>query len=192
MHDDGSLCFLDFGIAGQLTPRDQENLRQLFLAFMVRDADCMADVYFEMGVAAPEIDRSAFVRDLHESIAQYFSAPRDYTFAEILRQFIRLGQRHQVRVLREALLIAKAFMTVEAQARELDPKFDMLTAFQEYVPRMIAKGLLSGVSQAADLARGYRNAARLQRAAVELPDTAVRLLRRLRSGGATIRVRHEL
>ena len=39
---DGRICFHDFGAIGELSPRVQESLRQLFLAIMARDAGWVA------------------------------------------------------------------------------------------------------------------------------------------------------
>lgn len=189
---DGRFCFHDFGIVGRLSPRDQDNLGQLFLAVSTRDAEWMADVYFDMGVAGPSVDREAFARDLGESLEQYYSvSAHAYSFAEILRQFIRLGQRHEIRMPRELLLVAKAFMAVESLARGLDPAFNMIAAFQSYVPRMIRSQLLPSLDQGGVLAKGYRTAAALRRAARRLPEILSNGLRQLEKGEVTLRIHHE-
>lgn len=190
--DDGRLCFHDFGIVGRLHPRDRENLKQLFLALIVRDAAWMADLYFEMGVATEDTDRDAFARDLDASLEGYYAASaHGYSFAETLRQFIRLGSRHQIRVTRELLLVAKAFVAVESQARSLDPNFDMISALQAYIPRMIGRQLVPDLSRAEALAGSYRVAAVLRAAALGLPDILSKALRQLQKGEASLRVRHE-
>ena len=191
MHD-GRICFHDFGIVGRLSRRDQDNLGQLLLAVSARDAEWMAEVYFEMGVAAASVDREAFTRDLGESLEQYYAAAaRSYSFAEILHQFIRLGQRYEIRVPRELLLVAKAFMEIESQARALDPAFNMVTAFQSYVPTLISRELAPDLSWTGGLAKGYRTAGALRKAASELPGILTEGLRQMRKGGAIVRLRHE-
>lgn len=190
--DDGRLCFHDFGIMGRLSPADQENLRKLFLALIVRDAEWLAEIYIDMGVATADVDRAAFARDLDESLEQYYTAAaHEYSFAEILRQFIRLGQRYQIRVPRELLLVAKAFMEIESLARSLDPAFNMLLALQAYVPRMVGRQMLPETGMTGNLVRGYRSAAALRLALAEFPELLARGLRQLQKGEATLRVRHE-
>lgn len=189
---DGRLCFHDFGIVGRLSRREQENLRQLFLALLIRDAEWMTDIYFDMGVATEDVDRQAFARDLHESLEQYYAvADRGYSFAEILNQFIRLGQRHQIRMPREMLLVAKAFMAIESQARALDPKFDMIAAWRTYAPHLIRRELLPEFGGTEVLARGYRAWNTLRSAALALPQTLSAALRQLQKGEVSLRVRHE-
>lgn len=188
---DGRLCFHDFGIVGRLSPLDQEHLRQLFLALVLRDAEWMADLYFDMGVAAQEVDRRAFARDLDGAFDRYYAAAgTSSSFAEILRQFILLGSRHDIRVPRELLLVAKVFMQVESLCRALDPRFNMLAALQAYVPRLVGRRLLPA-SAAAGLAHGYRAANTLRALAGALPRAAAQALAGLERGELGVRVRHE-
>ena len=50
---------------------DKENLRLLVLAVVTRDAEAMAELYFDMGVAPTTTDHDAFVRDLSKALEQY-------------------------------------------------------------------------------------------------------------------------
>ena len=190
--DDGRLCFHDFGIVGRLSPRDQENLRQLVLAVVTRDAEAMAELYFDMGVAGPTVDRETFVRDLSKSLEQYHSlSVHAYSFGEILRQFVRLGQRYQIRMPREWLLVVKAFMVVEAHASDLDQEFNMVASLQRFTPRMLGRQLLPELDSMSGLVKGYRALTTLRLLAVKLPELLVKTLRRLQQGEATLRIRHE-
>ncbi|MEW5756299.1 MAG: AarF/ABC1/UbiB kinase family protein [Pseudomonadota bacterium] len=187
----GRLCFHDFGIVGRLSPLDQEHLRQLFLALILRDAEWMADLYFEMGVAAQDLDRQAFVRDLDNALDQYYAAAGSTSsFAEILRQFILLGSRHDIHVPRELLLVAKVFMQVESLCLTLDAHFNMLAALHAYVPRLVGRQWLPP-NAAAGLAQGYRAAHALRGIAGVLPRVVTRALGSLERGELGVRVHHE-
>jgi ubiquinone biosynthesis protein len=191
MHD-GRLCFHDFGIVGRLSPRDQENLRLLVLAVVTRDAEAMAELYFDMGIAAASIDRDAFVRDLSKALEQYYAvSARAYSFGEILRQFVRLGQRYQIRMPREWLLVIKAFMVIESQATALDPEFSMITALQRYTPRLLGRQLLPDLSMTSSLVKSYRALSALQLIVLDLPQMLAKGLRQVAKGEATLRIRHE-
>lgn len=190
--DDGRVCFHDFGIVGRLSPRDQEHLRRLVLAIVTRDAEVLAELYFEMGIAAATVDREAFVRDLGKSLEQYHALTvHAYSFSEILRQFVRLGRLYQIRMPREWLLVVKAFMVLEAQASALDPEFNMIAALQRYAPWMLAQQLLPDLSSMSALVKGYRTLGALRLLAFRLPETLVKVLGQLQRGDATLRIRHE-
>ena len=191
LRSDGRLCFHDFGQLGRLGARDQENLRQLFLAVIARDAAWLGDTYLAMGGVEGELDREAFVRDLGRALEAYHGAAvAAPSFSAILAEFVRLGRVHHVRLVREIALAAKAFMTVEALARALDPEFDSLGAFRDYTGRLVAT-LLRPDTGAASVARGYRALAATRRAAADVPIAVARLLDELTGDGVALRVRHE-
>jgi ubiquinone biosynthesis protein len=189
---DGRLCFHDFGIVGSLAAEDQENLAQLMLGVTVRDPQWVADAYFAMGVAGPEVDRQAFTRDVDDALAAFYAnSGRGNGFGEILRQFIRLGQRHRIHVPRTFLSVAKAFMQIEAQARELDPGFDVLPAIQAYAPRLLRRLVLPRLDQATDWRSNYQRVRALRTAFDAVPEIASRLVESAREGKLGIELRHE-
>jgi ubiquinone biosynthesis protein len=189
---DGRLCFHDFGIVGNLSQKDQESLAQLMLGVTARDPQWVADAYFAMGVAGPEVDRQAFIRDIDDALAAFYAnVGRGTAFGEILRQFIRLAQRHKIRVPRAFLSVAKAFMQIEAQALELDPRFNVVSAIQAYAPRLLKRLLLPRFDQAASWHGSYLRARALRTALNALPEIADRLVESAREGKLGIELRHE-
>jgi ubiquinone biosynthesis protein len=190
---DGRLCFHDFGIMGELSAHDQEALAQLTLAVSSEDTSWMVDAYFEMGVAAKEVDRQAFSQDVAKALNAYYEAAgKGYSFSEVARQFTQLSQRHQIRLPRQFLLVSKAFMLVEAQALTLDPNFNALTSLHDYVPRLLGRPTLRGFNrQFAELSRGFRTLRALHHALVNLPDILNRAVEVLSSGKATLHVEHD-
>lgn len=189
--DDGRLCYHDFGIIGRLSPRDQENLRQLFLAVIARDAEWLGEIYLEMGGAVGPVDRSAFVRDLEQALEHYYATyGQGNSFGEILGQFIRLGGQHQVRLLKQILLVAKAFMLTESIVRTLNPVFDTIAAFQAYSQRLLKQQLMPDLSQRG-LAQSYRSVSALKSALGDLPVALAKGLKQLQQGELTLRIRHD-
>lgn len=189
---DGRLCFHDFGIMGQLSAHDQESLAQLILAVSSADVPWMVDAYFDMGVAAREVNREAFTRDVYGALGAYYEAAgKGYSFGEIVRQFAQLSQRHQIRLPRQFLLVSKAFMLVESQAITLDASFNAITALQEYAPHLISRGMLQGLTPLSNLSRAFRALHSIHRAIDRFPDILSRAVDVLGSGTATVHVQHE-
>jgi ubiquinone biosynthesis protein len=174
-----------------VSSEDQENLREMVLAIITRDAEALAELYLGMGVVPPDIDRDAFTRELGKAIESYYAvSARAYSFGEILRQFVRLGQRHRIRLPREWLLVLKSFMVTESQARALDETFSMLRAIEDYTPHMLKAGLVPDLSGTSALVRSYRLLA-LARTIAGTPAMLMKTLQRFERGEATVRIRHE-
>lgn len=190
---DGRLCFHDFGIMGELSAHDQEALAQLILAVSSEEVSWMVDAYFEMGVAAEEVDRQSFTHDVAKALKKYYEAAgRGYSFSEIVRQFTQLSQRHQIRLPRQFLLVSKAFMAVESQALTLDPNFNVLASLHDYVPHLLARRIQRGFNRPfVEFSRSFRTLRSLHRAATSLPDMLNRAVDVLSSGKATLHIEHD-
>ncbi len=185
----GRVCFHDFGIVGELAPDEQDSLAQLLMAVITRDAPWAAEAYFDMGVAGPEVDRRAFGRDLEDALAAFHAAAgHGLAFSEILNQFIRLGQRHRIRLPRAFLLVAKTFMEVESHALLLDPDFNVVASLQTYAPRLLRRLLMPDLERGSGLHANYRRLRDLRATVDALPDIAKGIVAALREG----RVRIEL
>jgi ubiquinone biosynthesis protein len=189
---DGRLCFHDFGALGELSPRVQENLKQLFLAVMARDAGWVASAYLGMGGATAELDRGAFVRDLSQALDRYYreSGAGRQSFGAILQEFIGLGRTHHVRLLRETTLLMRAFAELESLVRRLDPNFSSLAAFQRYSGRLLRHAFLPHLGFE-HIARTYRAVSTAREVVAEAPVTLRRLMGRLERGEPLFDVRHQ-
>jgi ubiquinone biosynthesis protein len=187
---DGRLWFHDFGALGELPPRVQESLRQLFLAVMARDAGWVASAYLGMGGATRELDRPAFTRDLAASLERYYRQSGHPSFGAIIEEFIALGRRHHIRLLRETTLLMRAFSELESLVRRLDPHFSSLGSFRGYSARLLKHAFMPqlGVAQ---VAQTYRLASAAREAAGELPIALHRLMGRLERGDPLFDIRHQ-
>ncbi|KWK55967.1 ABC transporter [Burkholderia stagnalis] len=189
---DGQLCFHDFGIMGELSAHDQGALAELILAVGSGDISLMVDAYFEMGIAAANVDREALKRDASDALEAYYKAAgKGHSFGEIVRQFLQLSQRHAIRVPRQFLLVGKAFMLVESQAVAIDSSFNALRILRDYLPRLLGRRALDALTHAPESPGIFRMIRSLHRAAVNLPDILNRAVDVLGSGKATLRVEHD-
>ena len=190
--DDGRLCFHDFGALGVLSPQVQEKLRELFLGVMARDAGWVASAYLGMGGATSELDRARFTQDLAGALEHYYreSGLGRQSFSAIMREFVRLGREHHIRLLRETALLLRAFAEVEALVRSLDAQFSSLQAFRAYSGRLLKHALVPALGLA-QLAQLYRAGSALKDAATDLPVALKRLLGRLERGEPLFDIRHQ-
>lgn len=189
---DGRLCFHDFGALGELSPQVQEKLRELFLGVMARDAGWVASAYLGMGGASAELDRGEFTKDLGAALDRYYreSGLGRQSFSAILQEFVRLGRRHHIRLLRETALLLRAFAELEGLVKQLDAEFSSLEAFRRYSPRLLKHAFLPqpGVADVAEL---YRMKTTLGQVAREAPIALRRLLGRLERSEPLFDIRHQ-
>lgn len=186
--DDGSICFHDFGIVGEIDEEMKENLSDLFLAFVEKDMDGIVDAYLSMGVVDAEIDREAFKRDIADFINAYYRLPmKDFSFAEVMRNIIVIGKKYRIKVKRELLLLGKTFMGVESIVRSLDPEFNLVENIRPYASTMMLRKIVPTLSRK-DI---YKTVRTLNRFSKSLPADITRVLKNITEKGLELKLRHE-
>ncbi len=135
---DGRICFLDFGMVGRLDEELKQQLSDLVMAVLDRDAERIITQLIYSGEISDEIDRRQLKRELSELIDDYY----DLSLAEIntsklVSEFIDLLNRHHIRFPADLILLAKALVTIEGVARELDPDFVLMKQLQPQVERLV-------------------------------------------------------
>ena len=177
---DGSICFHDFGIFGELDFPTRRNLAMFIQAFVNEDADWMLDYAIALGlVAQPRPRRETFVSGMQEILAGYSSVPlQDWSIGELLRRVSRLGPAGSIHVPWNMLVLMRTVFILESNLRRLDPEMNVVATLLEKGAPVISQ--LSGRTEGAALRRLRYEAAL---AAQDLPRALASALRHLRSQG---------
>ncbi len=141
---DGTLCFLDFGLCGRLTPRQRDDLVDLMVALGRKDYPGLARVYWRLGDRSPGAEGfGAFETDLSECLERRFA---DKTVSEIemgafFGDLVDIALRHRVPMPPDYTMTFKAVMTMEGVAKQLVPDLDMVEAARPRVAALAAERL---------------------------------------------------
>lgn len=185
---DGRVCFLDWGLVGQLTRRMRYSLVDLFGAFLDGDAAQVMRVATELGrVGGSRLDTRQMEREILHAMRDTFDPVTGR--GQIGRAMLRLLHifgANGIEVAQDYALVAKAVFTVEEAGNMLDPAFSLRACFQPAIdelvrerrnPREVWRRLRQSVTA---------GVGRLQ----DLPAELQRVLRLLEEGGTTINFHH--
>jgi ubiquinone biosynthesis protein len=185
---DKRLAFVDFGLMGRLPARVREQLADLFVAVLRRDAEAITSGLLEMGIARGEVDRPAMSRDVEHMLARYYGMPLKRLPAErMLEESLQVAFRHHLILPPDLALAAKTVSTLDGLGRQLDPEFNLSEAAQPIAAAIVAERIAPG-RVASDLFHGLRD---LNRAVRKLPDQLAGVLDRVATGNLQLRVQHE-
>ncbi|AWI08656.1 ubiquinone biosynthesis protein [Ereboglobus sp. PH5-5] len=184
----GRICFLDWGLVGQLTRQMRYTLVDLFEAFLSGDSAQVVRV-------AMDLERSSSIypntrrmeREILYALRETFDPATGK--GEIGRAMLRLLHifgENGIEIAQDYALVAKAVYTIEETGTRLDPEFSLSASFMPAVKKLIAqrrnpKALLQNFRRT--FASGF---SRIQ----ELPAEMHRVLRLLESGRTTINFQH--
>ena len=129
---DGTLCFLDYGMVGSLSPTHRERLLEVVVGIAEQDAARIAKTLIQLAYQPSDIveDLEFQVSELLESY--FFLTLKDFRIGEFLNRLIRLIIRNRLKMPPGFYLMLKTIVTLEGVARRLDPDFDMVQQIRPF------------------------------------------------------------
>jgi len=176
---DGRIGLVDFGIVGWLTPDLMENIAGAFLALYNRKFDDLIDIYIELGFVAGDIDIEEFKRELKADLVEILEPLYDLTISEVnfpeyLDLLTHLVIKHGLKVPSELMLINKTILILDNIGRQLDPRFNAVTAAAPYAAKLVKKRF----SPQSLFDRAKENFSDMSRLLIDTPKQVNRFLRK--------------
>jgi len=187
IHDDGSICLLDFGMVGRLDDEIKNQLVELLLGVLERDVDRIISQLLYSGELSDESNMRALRRDLGEFLADYYELPlQEIRVGSLLSDFVEILNTYRIRFPADLMLLAKALVTIEGIGRQLDPDFNMFGSLRPFMERLIRQRMSppNMAKQLGLMANAYGNLAR------SLPRDLKEFLNRLNRNKIKIDLEH--
>jgi ubiquinone biosynthesis protein len=185
--DDGRICFLDWGMAGNLTRRMRHGLADLLLAAVNQDPERVVQVAMDLG-GTGRADARAMERDVTLALREHFNTAIGHM--EIGRAMLKLlfiFGRNGVPLSRDYSLVAKAVLAIEETAWKLDPTFDLKDDVRPVLLQLQRErtGPLALAREGRAVARSFLGTLR------ELPGEISQIVRRVQQDDLTIKFEHK-
>lgn len=191
VRDDGTLCFIDFGLCGRLSPRQRDLLTDLLIAIVRQDYEGVARQFWNMTIHGRDStsDFRVFESDVVAHAEQWFAGKTmaDIEFSKVLGDLIALSLRHRVRMPPDYTMTFKAIITMEGVGKQLCPDLDILTAAQPYAAKLLAQRY----QPRRILETGYAAVRDLADMLGTVPETTRAVLEDLRAGRTIVNIESE-
>ncbi len=133
---------VDFGMMGRLEPALMEEVSDLLIGTIQRDADLIIRVLINLGSLEESQDVRNLRSDLAAFIDRYYGVPiKRINIQTIIADVFEMMTQHQLRMPSNLLLLMKSLGTYEDIARKLDPEFEIFTLAQPYVRKLMLRRL---------------------------------------------------
>ena len=121
------MVYLDFGIVGRIESQMLELLVENFLAIARLDVEAAMNIAMEMGQPVGITNWQNYYEDMAELMFLFQNAShRKNSFGQILAGMMKISRRHGIRMPDRFLLLGKAVVLAEGNAKKLDPEIDFL------------------------------------------------------------------
>jgi ubiquinone biosynthesis protein len=184
-HGKPAIGFLDFGIVGLLDNELQRRYLDLFKELLGRDVRGVANTMLMIGDRGPGFDYERFKADVGMVVMDWHGTSlRQERLSQCLYRVITTGLSHRLLIPPNAILFAKALVTVEGSVTYLVPDFDLAAELGPKVSAVLHRrnGLRELRDSLIQDARDYRDVLR------DLPRAAETLIDRIEDGEVTVRL----
>ena len=139
--DEGTLCLLDLGLVGSLSPEQRDDLVTLVLGTILDDASTVARVILKMGTPTQRVDIGELKADIVRVRAQYVmvKSVKDLDTQGFIEEFTQAVGKYRVKLATEYSVLVKAAGTIEGLVRNLYPDVDVLAITKPYVERIFSE-----------------------------------------------------
>lgn len=134
---DQRICFVDWGVAGQLTRRMRYALMDLFSACAKRDAEMVTRIALMLGSGTRRIDRLALEKAITTTLFKHDTELRRMeNLGQVIFELIFMFGSHGIHVARDYTLLAKAVISIEKTSHLLDPNFNLAKIGEPFVKEL--------------------------------------------------------
>lgn len=133
---------VDFGMMGRLDDAMMEEISDLLIGTMQKDADLIIRVLINLGSLEEDRDLRTLRSDIAYFIDRYYGVPLSrINMKTILTDVFEIMSKHEMRTPSNLLLLMKTIGTYEDLARKLNPEFEIFSLAKPYVRRLMLRRL---------------------------------------------------
>ena len=184
-HD--TIGLLDFGMVGRLDATLQEEIEDMLMAIVAKDAQQLTNLVMRLGAIPPGLDEPLLSADLTDFVDHYGNQPMDeFDLAGALTEFIEITRRYHIVLPGSLAMLLKVLVMLEGTAKRLQPNFSLMELIEPYRKGMVARRM-SPIRQTKKLLRIYGE---MEQLAEILPRRLRDILSQVQSGKFDVHLDH--
>ncbi|MFQ5864079.1 MAG: ABC1 kinase family protein [bacterium] len=140
--DQNIIVPVDFGMMGRLDNTLMEEISDLLIGTIQKDAELIIRVLINLGSLEDHRDVRALRTDITGFIDRYYGVPlKRINMQAIISDVFDVVTKHQLRTPSNLMLLMKAMGTYEDLATKLDPDFEIISLAKPYVRKLMLRRL---------------------------------------------------
>lgn len=131
---DGKICYLDFGIMGNLSKTLNNALNDIIVATAYRDTDQMVSVLLSIGIKKGYINRNKLYEDIQYLMDSYLTTSLgNIKISTLLQEIFDTAKRNNIRLPRDFTLLVRSMIIIEGVVVKIIPDINILDIAIPYV-----------------------------------------------------------
>lgn len=124
--DDGKICWLDFGMMGEINKSESAAISQALQALAARDTSQLTDAVLAIGIPPDDLDYVGFSNALDRYLARYVG--QDFAsldLGKMIEEAIEVCNAYKIRLPKGITMLARSMVTIQGTLKDLDPSVNM-------------------------------------------------------------------
>lgn len=131
------ICFIDWGLAGQLTREMRHHVIDLFSACQEGDAERVSHIAVQMGRSTRRIDHNLLEKAVTATLFKHAESLRKMeNLGQLIFELIFVFGSNGIHITRDYTLLARAVISIEETAKALDPSFNLAEVGRPYIRKL--------------------------------------------------------
>lgn len=171
---DGQIVFIDMGMMGRLSARDQALFTKGIRAVAQHDVESIANILLAMGKSEGHVDRLKLQQDVDDMLTKYGDASLgSMDMAKIMNEGMDLAKAHHIAMPAGVTMLVRGISTLEGVVVRLAPEVDIISVTAAHV----AGSMFANVNLRNELGKIALAAMQSGRKALDLPSLLADTLR---------------
>ena len=130
---DGKICFIDFGIMGELEVGMRASLNDILYSFTAQDVDGMTKAILSVTQFDNGLNRAVLSQDVEQMLGRYSGVDLgSLSMTDLLEDLLAIFQKNHLKASSQITILEKASLQIEGIFRELAPNMDLMTLAKDY------------------------------------------------------------
>jgi ubiquinone biosynthesis protein len=141
--EDGTLCMIDLGMVGRVTPEQRDDIVTLTVATIANDSSTVVRILLKMGVPTQRVNLAELKADVERIRAQHLMVASfgEYDSAGFIAEFGKTAGKHRIKLARDMAILGKAAATLEDIIRTLHPDVDLIGIARPFLDAIVKERL---------------------------------------------------
>ena len=138
----GKICFIDFGIMGEINDNLREWLNVAMVALATKDKNKVVDCILAIGIKDGRVDRGDLYEDISYLIDTYLTTSlKNIKISVLLEEVFNVTRKNNIRLPRELVILIRGLMILEGVVASVDPEIEIISILSSYLKNK-NKGML--------------------------------------------------
>lgn len=177
------ICFLDFGIMGELDESLKQWLNSSVIAIATRDKNKLVDCILAIGIKKGRVDRGDLYEDVSYLVDNYLTTSlKNIKIAIMLQEIFTITKKNNIQLPTELTILIRGLIILEGVVAEIDPDFEIINAVISFAKLKGKFGLLKEIDKEELVMSIYE----FTRDSLRIPTKTLEVLNKMSNGKGTI------